>query len=176
MSPLMYSLADDVLTYESEVITFVPVKEAILLPTSPKMTPQSEVKKKAVQSTKSDIKELISKHFTGEDAKVAYAIIKAESSGNPRAVGYNCFYTKDGTVHEERVKGAISTFCKQGHEKYSWSIDCGKIQRNFPGKRECPEYAFDPEWSIAEMKKLHNERGWQPWTTYTSGRYMAFME
>lgn len=137
-----------------------------------KITPQSEVKKEVVQST---IKELINRHFEGEDAKVAYAIIKAESGGNARSVGYNCYY-KDGVVFEDRVQGARSTSCKKGHEKYAWSVDCGKVQRNFPGRKTCPEYAFDPEWSIAEMKRLHDERGWKPWVTYTSGKYLAYME
>jgi hypothetical protein len=151
------------------LVSITPVESSVVR----KITPESEVKKKVVQST---IKDLISRHFEGEDAKVAYAIIKAESGGNTRSVGYNCYYTKDGTVHETRVSGAHSTFCKKGHAQYAWSVDCGKVQRNFPGKRECPEYAFDPEWSIAEMKRLHNERGWQPWVTYTSGKYLAYME
>jgi len=172
MSPLVYTLANDAITYESETVVFVPVKEAILVPTSPKIAPQSEVNKKVVQST---VKELIAKHFEGEDAKIAYAIIKAESGGNARSVGYNCYY-KEGVVFEDRVQGARSTSCKKGHEQYAWSVDCGKVQRNFPGRKECPEYAFDPEWSIAEMKRLHNERGWKPWVTYTSGKYLAYME
>ena len=164
----MYTLANDAITYESETVTFVTVKEAILVPTSPKIAPQSEVSQK-------DVKSLIAYHFSGNDAQIAYAIIKAESSGNTRAVGYNCYY-KEGVVFEDRVQGAKSTHCKKGHEKFSWSVDCGKIQKNFPGRKTCPEYAFDPEWSIAEMKRLHNERGWKPWVTYTSGKYLAYME
>jgi len=172
MSPLIYTLANDAITYESETVVFVPVKEAILVPTSPKIAPQSVVNKKVVQST---VKELIAKHFEGEDAKIAYAIIKAESGKNIRATGYNCYY-KEGVVYEERVQGARSTFCKKGHEYAAWSVDCSYIQRNFPGKKECPEYTFDLEWNIKEMKRLHNERGWKPWVTYTSGKYMAYME
>lgn len=162
----MYQYLDESVTYKSPVYVSPEAQNA----------PVAIVQKKVVQSPKSDIKELISRHFKGADAKVAYAIIKAESGGNFRSVGYNCYYTKDGAVHETRVKGAHSTFCKKGHQKHSWSIDCGKIQRNFPGKKKCPEYAFDPEWSIAEMKRLHNERGWQPWVTYTSGKYLAYMQ
>lgn len=173
MSPLMYSLAQEAITYESDIYTFSVVQEAILVPTSPKIAPQSEVKKKVVQS---DIKSLIARHFTGEDAKVAYAIIKAESGGNIRATGYNCFYTPDGLVHESRVQGAKSTHCKRGHEYAAWSVDCSSIQKNFPGKKECPEYTFDLEWNIKEMKKLHQERGWQPWVTYNTKKYLAYME
>lgn len=172
----MYSFADEKLTYESEVV----VKESVeLISITPKessvvrkIAPESEVKKEVVQST---IKQLIDKHFDGEDAKVAYAIIKAESGKNIRATGYNCYY-KDGVVHSERVQGARSTHCKKGHEQYAWSVDCSYIQRNFPGKKECPEYTFDLEWNIKEMKKLHQERGWKPWVTYTSGKYLAYME
>lgn len=171
MSPLMYSLAQEAITYHSEVVEIEPLVsiEPVESSVVRKITLESEVKAK-------DVKSLISYHFEGEDAKIALAIIKAESHGNTRAVGYNCFYTSDGIVHSERVQGARSTSCKKGHEKYSWSIDCGKIQKNFPGKKECPEYAFDEEWSIAEMKRLHNERGWKPWVTYTSGKYLAYME
>ena len=172
MSPLVYTLAQEAITYESDIYTFSVVQEAILVSTSPKIAPQSEVKKKVVQST---TKEIISRYFEGEDAKVAYAIIKAESGGNIRATGYNCYY-KDGIVHSERVQGARSTHCKKGHEIYAWSVDCSYIQRNFPGRKECPEYTFDLEWNIKEMKKLHQERGWKPWVTYTSGKYLAYME
>jgi hypothetical protein len=162
MSPLMYTLADEALTYKSETV-YGEFKDTDLL--VPIKAP-----------AKNDVKELITRHFTGHDAKVAYAIIKAESNGNARSVGYNCYYTKDGKVHRTRVKGAYSTFCKKEHRQHAWSVDCGKVQRNFPGRKECPEYAFDPEWSIAEMKRLHNQRGWQPWVTYTSGKYLAYME
>lgn len=174
ISPALYSFADEKLTYESEVVkvdnlvSITPKESSVVR----KITPESEVKVKVVQST---VKQLIDKHFDGEDAKVAYAIIKAESGKNIRATGYNCYY-KDGIVHSERVQGARSTFCKKGHEQYAWSVDCSYIQRNFPGKKECPEYTFDLEWNIKEMKKLHQERGWKPWVTYTSGKYLAYME
>lgn len=171
----MYSFADEKLTYESEVVkvdnlvSITPKESSVVR----KITPESEVKKKVVQST---VKELIAKHFEGEDAKIAYAIIKAESGGNIRAIGYNCFYTSDGLVHETRVQGAKSTHCKRGHEYAAWSVDCSSIQKNFPGKKECPEYTFDLEWNIKEMKKLHQERGWQPWVTYNTKKYLAYME
>ena len=161
MSPLMYSLAENAITYKSEVYTPQVVE--------PKMTPKNVVDAE-------DVKSLIAYHFEGEDAKIAYAIVRAESSGNSRAIGYNCYYTKDGLVHETRVQGAYSTHCRKGHETYSWSIDCGKIQRNYPGIKECPEYTFAPKWSIAEMKRLHDKRGWQPWVAYTSGKYLAYIE
>lgn len=156
--PGFLSFAEKKLTYESEI--FVTAQETEIAPVK----------------TETAMEDLVAYHFEGDDAKIARAIIKAESSGNPKAVGYNCYYTKNGTVHETRVQGAYSTFCKKGHEKYAWSVDCGKVQRNFPGRKTCPEYAFDPEWSVAEMKRLHNERGWKPWVTYTSGKYMAYME
>ena len=172
----MYSFADEKLTYESELV----VKESVeLISITPKessvvrkIAPESEVKAKVVQST---VKQLIDKHFDGEDAKVAYAIIKAESSANPRAVGYNCFYTADGTVHETRVAGAKSTHCKKGHEQYSHSVDCGLAQISFKGKA-CPQKAFDPEWNLAEMKRYHDDRGWKPWVAYTTKRHLAYME
>lgn len=172
----MYSLADEKLTYRSDVVHIETVELVSITPQESsvvrKITPQSEVKAKVVQST---VKELIDRYFEGENAKIAYAIIKAESGKNIRATGYNCYY-KDGIVHSERVQGARSTHCKKGHEIYAWSVDCSYIQRNFPGRKECPEYTFDLEWNIKEMKKLHQERGWTPWVTYNTKKYLAYME
>ena len=160
MSPLMYSLAENAITYKSEVYTPQVVE--------PKMTPKNVVDAE-------DVKSLIAYHFEGEDAKIAYAIVRAESSGNSRAIGYNCYYTKDGLVHETREQGAYSTHCKKGHETYANSTDCGLAQISFRGK-SCPEKAFDPEWNIAEMKRYHNTRGWSPWVAYTMKRHLAYME
>lgn len=177
LSPLMYSLANDALTYESEtvynetieLVSITPVESSVVR----KITPRNDVSKKMVQGT---IKELIARHFEGNDAKVAYAIIKAESSGNPRAVGYNCYYTKDGAVHEERVKGAISTHCKNGDRSSAWSLDCGVAQFSFPNVETCPEKSYNVEWSIAEMKKFHDTRGWSPWVAYNTKKHLAYME
>ena len=149
------------LTYSSETY-----------PVTQEIAPRSVSSKQAVESV---IKELVSRHFEGEDAKIAYAIIKAESSGNIRATGYNCYYTPDGLVHETRVLGAKSTHCKKGHAQFAISTDCGLAQISFKGK-ECPEKAYDPEWNVAEMKRYHNTRGWSPWVAYTTKRHLAYME
>lgn len=163
--PEMYQYLNESVTYKSAVYTSPELQNA----------PVAIVQKKVVQSTKLDIKELISRHFKGEDAKVAYAIIKAESSGNARATGFNCYYTKDGVVHETRVQGAFSTFCKKGHEQYANSTDCGLAQISFKGK-VCPQKAYDPEWNIAEMKKYHDTRGWSPWVAYNTKKHLAYMK
>lgn len=121
-----------------------------------------------------DVRSIIDYHFTGEEAQIAYAIVMAESSGNIRATGYNCYYTPDGLVHETRVHGAKSTHCKKGHTQFAISTDCGLAQISFNGK-ECPEKAYDPEWNIAEMKRYYNTRGWSPWVAYTTKRHLSYM-
>lgn len=133
-----------------------------------------EIAPKTVVSTK-DIQSTINKYFDGENARIAYAIVMAESSGNVRATGYNCYYTPDGLVHETRVQGAKSTHCKKGHERYANSSDCGLAQISFRSK-ECPEKAYNPEWSISEMKRYHDTRGWSPWVAYTTQRHLAYMK
>ena len=51
LSPLVYTLAQEAITYESDIYTFSVVQDAVLVPTSPKIAPRNEVKKKVVQST-----------------------------------------------------------------------------------------------------------------------------
>lgn len=113
MSPLIYTLANDAITYESETVVFVPVKEAILVPTSPKIAPQSVVNKKVVQSTtkkqikgskfipppqeiKVIIEEKAKKH--GVDPIVMSAISFCESDYRANAKNVNVSGSHDGGV------------------------------------------------------------------------------
>lgn len=100
----MYSFANEALTYESETVVFVPIKEAILQPTSPKIAPKSVVKKEAVQSTSkkqikgkkffpapTPIKEMIVTAATkrGVDPIIMEAISFCESDYVPKATNKN---------------------------------------------------------------------------------------
>ena len=117
------------------------------------------------------ISQKLDKHFTKEEARVALAIIKQESSMNAEATNFNCYYDAKGLVHETRTKGTRSASCKNGHQKYAWSVDCGISQTNFVGVKQCPSYAYDLDWSINKMAEMHEDRGFQPWVAYTSGAY-----
>ena len=110
--------------------------------------------------------------------KKALAIIKEESSMRTDAQSWNCHYDKEGNVHAKAIKGVTkSTFCKAGHEKYAWSVDCGITQQNIVGAKSCPAYTFDMDWSIQKMAVKYEERGnWTAWSAYTSGRYKRWLE
>ena len=109
-----------------------------------------------------------------EEAKIALAIIKQESSLRNDAKNYNCFYVGD-IVYSERVKNARSKSCKHGHEKYAYSVDCGITQVNFKGQ-SCPDYSLTLDWSLDKMAEMHKERGFNPWVAYTSKAYLQYLE
>ena len=116
MSPLIYSFANEKLTYESEIVkigselvSITPVESSVVR----KITPQSEVKKEVVQSTnkkqikgskfvqppqniKVVIEEKASKH--GVDANLMKAISFCESDYRANAVNVNKSGSKDGGV------------------------------------------------------------------------------
>ncbi len=106
---------------------------------------------------------------------VMVAIAKAESHLNPNAVGYNCYYNKDETiVYTTKVKGAHSTRCKQEHQKYSWSIDCNLLQKNYIGLKKCPEVSIDEH--LEEVANLSRVQGLEAWAVYNSGAYLKYLK
>lgn len=120
----------------------------------------------------------LDQHFDTQETRIALAIIKEESSMRTDAQSWNCHYDKEGNVHAKAIKGVTkSTFCKAGHEKYAWSVDCGITQQNIVGAKSCPAYTFDMDWSIQKMAVKYEERGnWTAWSAYTSGRYKRWLE
>lgn len=108
------------------------------------------------------------------NGEVVVAIAKAESRLNPNAVGYNCYYNSDETkVYTTRVKGAHSTHCKRGHEKYSWSIDCGILQKNYVGLKSCPTVTIDEH--LKEVAELSRSQGLSAWSAYNNESYKKFL-
>lgn len=102
---------------------------------------------------------LVKRYFKNEkDSITMLAILKTESGLNPKAKGYNCYYN------------GKSQACKTGDEQNAWSVDCGLAQNNFHGLN-CPDYAFDPEWSVKEAYRKYSYRGFQPWTVFNTGKY-----
>lgn len=120
----------------------------------------------------------LDQHFDTQETRIALAIIKEESSMRTDAQSWNCHYDKEGNVHTKAIKGVTkSTFCKAGHEKYAWSVDCGITQQNIVGAKSCPAYTFDMDWSIQKMAVKYEERGnWTAWSAYTSGRYKRWLD
>lgn len=120
----------------------------------------------------------LDQHFDTQEKRIALAIIKEESSMRTDAQSWNCHYDKQGNVHAKAIKGVTkSTFCKSGHEKYAWSVDCGITQQNIVGVTSCPAYTFDMDWSINKMAVKYEERGnWTAWSAYTSGRYKRWLD
>lgn len=133
--------------------------------------------KEQINKYKSEREEMVKTelalHFLPNEQKVALAIIKQESSNNPRAKNYNCSYDSFGTINGTE-KPVRSKSCKKGDENQAWSVDCGIIMFNRKGL-ECKEEDFDISSSIKKMYDLYQTRGWQPWVAYTSGRYKAFL-
>ena len=59
----------------------------------------------------------------GTQARVATAVLKAESGMKLNAKNYNCFYYRnDGSKY--------STSCKKDDKSKAWSVDCGFAQIN----------------------------------------------
>lgn len=103
--------------------------------------------------------------------KTVIAIAHAESNMKPHAVNHNCYY-KGKTVYKERVKGAISTFCKDGHESYAWSVDCGILQVNIKGTT-CPDWTLDEHLKVAS--ELSKKQGLEAWVAYKNGNYKKYL-
>lgn len=160
------------------IISFVAI--IVSIPFIPSSTTYYNKKEAAITPVEEpDLRTLVAeqlgKTFSTHDVKIALAVLKQESSLNPEAKNYNCFYVGD-TVYNTRVKGARSRSCESGHEKYAHSVDCGLSQVNFEGKKSCPAYALDADWSINKMIEMHTDRGFEPWVAYTSGAYLTYMK
>lgn len=122
------------------------------------------------------LEDKIRQHFPNHWADFIQ-IAHAESSMQPEAVGYNCWYNgkaiynKDGklqhatgtVVYPSKVKDSYSTSCKVPHRKYAWSLDCGLMQLNTKAK-ECPKEDLDTH--LARAAKLSKEQGKCAWFGY----------
>lgn len=96
-----------------------------------------------------------------DDCKTALMVIKAESGLDPRAQGWNCRY------------GPISKACTPLDRWRAWSVDCGIMQNNLVGYKNCPEWAYDVDWGLKTGYAKYARRSWQPWVAYTRGKHLA---
>lgn len=96
--------------------------------------------------------ETLIKEVFGDKADIAIAIAKAESGLNPEAVG---------DLH--------ITFEKNGK---LMGMSCGLFQvRILEGRPDC-ETLKDPKENVKFAKALYDKAGWEPWSAYTSGKYL----
>lgn len=102
------------------------------------------------------------------------AIAHAESGLDHSQKNWNCWYNSDrSVVYPSKVKGSHSTSCKKEHRKYSWSMDCGLLMKNYIGVKECP--VVDIDTHLEEMAELSKKRGFQPWFAWSNGSYKKFL-
>ncbi len=113
------------------------------------------------------------------------AIAIEESSLNPSKINYNCRYKKttenNGTFDKltgnwlsldnvssskTSITGYVSTWCRQGQEKFAWSKDGGVFQINNPTAND-----FNVDNNIISAKAKLSTQGLKAWTAYTTGRY-----
>jgi hypothetical protein len=91
-----------------------------------------------------------------EDPETAVAIAKAESQLVPDKIGdkHLIYY--------------------EGDEIYGDSIGVFQI-RMFPERKVTREELKNVDVNIEWARKLYDERGWQPWSAYTSGSYLKYL-
>ena len=139
-----------------------PIETIIIAKTTLKVAKSSSTQ--ALKATTS-LDKLLTHHF-GNNAKIAKAILMQESSLNPKAINYNCYYYKNQIRY--------STTCRRGDEIKAWSVDCGLSQLNHKGQ-VCPEWTFVMEKNIEKMSDMYQKRGWNCWVAYTSKSYLKYM-
>lgn len=120
--------------------------------------------KKAVGLTDEQKLALKVKKYFPSDYQTALMVIKHESGMNPRAQGWNCTYL------------GISTACLPWDRASAWSVDCGIMQNNLVGYKNCPEWSFDVDWGLKTGQEKYQRRGWTPWVAYNNGRYLIHKE
>lgn len=103
------------------------------------------------------------------------AIFKNESSLNPRAQGWNCYYDINGNYKSKKTeKTDKSKACKKEDRYRSWSVDCGIGQINSPGT-VCPEKLFEIEHNLDQSQKKLSKEGLNAWVVYKTGTYRRYL-
>lgn len=130
--------------------------------------------------------------------KTMIPIAYAESGMRMNAVGYNCYYSRTvyynedvknvlgqvvhkkgevkipSKVHEIKVKGDESKACKKEHRKLAWSVDCFALQKNYPGRKTCPE-GVTVDMHLKEVAELSKIQGLKAWSSYNQGKHLAYV-
>ena len=106
------------------------------------------------------------------------AIALQESSLNPKAVSYNCYYAGYWTATSSKPvllgkkplkvksKGTVSWFCAKGDEQHAWSQDGGLFQINDPLPTD-----FQVDANISSAREKYDTQGINAWSAYNLGHY-----
>jgi hypothetical protein len=156
--------------YEETVIKHfgLGMKQPNITPTKAQGNTKHLIVREVKAAEKPSTVEALVRSYFPEEPEIMLAIFKHESGLNPKAQGWNCYY--DGK----------SKACKKEDRVKAWSTDCGIVQNNFPGT-VCPDYSFDPEWSVKEGRKKYdaNEKmgidGKLRWSSYKNGSYRRYL-
>lgn len=113
------------------------------------------------------------KHYFPRSWRTMIAVAHAESSMKNDAIGYNCYY-KGNTVYTHRVKGAVSKACAVKDRPKAWSVDCFVLQKNYPGRKTCPE-GVTLDMHLREVAELSKKQGLQAWSSYNAGTHKVYL-
>lgn len=92
----------------------------------------------------------------GTECKVAIAVMKAESQGDPRRIG------------DKHL-----TFWKEGRE---YGASYGLFQlRDLPGRFNNPQDMLDEDKNIDYAYAMYQKSGWRPWSAYTNKTYLRYL-
>ena len=89
--------------------------------------------------------------FSGDDLTTAVAIALAESGGNPSAVGDLAIVKPNGSIG-------------------LWQINTNAHPEYDPAQLTDPQYNANAAYAIYQRAG-----GFRPWSTFTSGNYMAYL-
>lgn len=115
------------------------------------------------------------KEYFPRSHKTMIAIAHAESRMRMDAIGYNCYYNADETiVYKTRVAKSHSAACKKEHREYAWSVDCFALQKNYVGRKTCPE-GVTVDMHLREVAELSKVQHFNAWVAYKNGSYKKFL-
>jgi len=97
------------------------------------------------------VEEIIYETFGEENYQVAVAVARAESGLRTDAVGINNNGTTDYSIFQIN------------------SCHCKTIGA------DCEKKLIDPSFNIEFAYQLFQKSGWKPWTTFSSGKYLAYV-
>ena len=99
----------------------------------------------------------------GDKAKIAKAVLKAESGLKLNAKGYNCYY------------GGKSKACKPVDRPKAHSVDCGILQINVKGQT-CPDYLLTLDGNMQVAEQIYKTQGLRAWSAFNNKSYLKFLD